>query len=576
MSHPLIRNGLPSRLLVCAVLLLTLLGAAPASAADPDPVPAATIIRGTVTLDPRVASALGAVLIQNQAQLRGAAFFAPTDLHAAHAGATSWLFVSVAGFRSQPAELSWRLEQAAWLGLVLVYPVAVGQWAAALQGSPEFAAELGRMPPDVLSPQARQDLTGTRPAGATSYYRFPWQSGTTMLYGSRGVHPSDFGMNGKAVDFLSDGNTGAGHAPNDLLAAASGSVSYVCRDALSVAIKIGDLLYAHLLDNGNLAIGHGFNQGESLGELRVGSFSANCGWAEQTAPWFHVHWGFPDTGSFEADGWTLQFDTQVWYRGAETVSVGQWMTASGGACGCSCSAAFVGGAGDGGRADHFAGLPLQWRAIPQPAPPAALVAFTEPAPAIPNITQAPVASAESPKPPAAAVTESSAAPARSAAMQPAAPPASASYRLARTVVAPGGGVKTSTGYRVRGTNGQLAELKSLSSAGYRLRPGFWGARACILGGLSARPTITLNRPALTLTWNAAPGARGYAIYRGTTPYFALTAAHAQTDKLEWTDANGSGDVAVNYTYVVTPANQCGGPTATYRVGEFDFGLTRGQ
>jgi hypothetical protein len=109
----------------------------------------------------------------------------------------------------------------------------------------------------------------------------------------RAVYNAGFFSGWKAVDFLSDGNTSAGHAPNRLLAAASGSISYVCRDGTSVVIRIGGLLYAHLLDNGNLTIGHYFDQGDEIGQLRAGSFNDNCGWASQGADWFHVHWGFP-------------------------------------------------------------------------------------------------------------------------------------------------------------------------------------------------------------------------------------------------------------------------------------------
>ncbi|MGQ9586575.1 MAG: CARDB domain-containing protein [Anaerolineae bacterium] len=97
-----------------------------------------------------------------------------------------------------------------------------------------------------------------------------------------------------------------------------------------MAIRIGDLLYVHLLDNGNLYTGRYFNQGDELGQMKPGSFSGNCGWANQGSGWFHVHWGFPDSGSFEAGGWTLSISDGLWRRGGETRGVYSWFQAEGG------------------------------------------------------------------------------------------------------------------------------------------------------------------------------------------------------------------------------------------------------
>ncbi|HRF95015.1 MAG TPA: hypothetical protein PLZ51_07470, partial [Aggregatilineales bacterium] len=120
---------------------------------------------------------------------------------------------------------------------------------------------------------------------------------------------------------LSDGNTSAGNAPNRLLASAGGSIGYVCDDGVNVAIKIGDLFYTHLLWNSNLYFGKSFIQGDELGQLKTGSFSATCGHATQNAQTFHVHWGFPNTGSLVVEGWTLTFSDQQWRRTGETKSI---------------------------------------------------------------------------------------------------------------------------------------------------------------------------------------------------------------------------------------------------------------
>ena len=139
-----------------------------------------------------------------------------------------------------------------------------------------------------------------------------------MQYGSLGVHDNGFNTGWKAVDFLSDGNTGVGHAPNRLLAAAGGSISYKCNPSSgqnTAAIRIDNVMYTHLLNSSNLYIGKTFSQGEEMGQIGAGTVGKNCGYASQGSGWFHVHLGFPNTGSFGADGWTLSFSDQMWRRG---------------------------------------------------------------------------------------------------------------------------------------------------------------------------------------------------------------------------------------------------------------------
>ena len=153
-----------------------------------------------------------------------------------------------------------------------------------------------------------------------------------MEYGGRGVHSADFeGWNGisgwRAVDLLSDGDVNAGHAPNRLLAAADGTIRAVCNDGTNLAVLIGDLLYVHLLPNSNLRTGKVFAQGDELGQLKTGTFEAACGWASQPDDWFHVHFGFPDTGTFLIEDWTLNLVDGQWRRGDETRVIYDWLTA---------------------------------------------------------------------------------------------------------------------------------------------------------------------------------------------------------------------------------------------------------
>ena len=68
-------------------------------------------------------------------------------------------------------------------------------------------------------------------------------------------------------------------------------------------------------------------------------------------------------------------------------------------------------------------------------------------------------------------------------------PSSASYRIARSVLGMGGGVKTSVSYRVQGTSGQLSGTGVLTSSSYRVRSGFWAGMTCPLAELAAAPDI---------------------------------------------------------------------------------------
>jgi thermitase len=234
-----------------------------------------------------------------------------------------WYFVSVVGLMLLDPDIGWRLEDANWFGLVLLYLTEGGTWQGAIEGASAFTELLAQVPVSILTVEAKQGIDPLQwDAQAVEVYRFPWQTGARMVYGSLGVH--DNGFNGvvsgwKAVDFLSNGDTNAGYAPNRLLAAAAGSIGYVCRDETSVAIRIGSLFYTHLLDNSDLLTGMPFNQGDELGQMRSGSFNDRCGYASQGTSWFHVHWGFPNTNNaFPVEDWILNLSDSIWHRGSET------------------------------------------------------------------------------------------------------------------------------------------------------------------------------------------------------------------------------------------------------------------
>jgi hypothetical protein len=256
--------------------------------------------------------------------------FAVTDVQAVD----SDLFVSVVGLSGLSGG-NWNIDDnGVWFGLVLLVPGANAKWDGAVEGTADFSRYITAIPDTSLAPAAKRNLNNldrtVAPAVPSGGYLFPWQPGTQMYYGDFGIHDNGFGTGFKAVDFLSDGNVSAGHSPNSLRASAGGSVSYKCTPPagqFTAAIRIGDLMYTHLLNSSSLYIGRTFVVSEEIGKLQTGSFNESCGYATQDPGWFHVHWGFPNTGSFDAGGWTLSFADQAWRRGAEVRGTGNWFLA---------------------------------------------------------------------------------------------------------------------------------------------------------------------------------------------------------------------------------------------------------
>ncbi len=250
-----------------------------------------------------------------------------------------WYFVSAVGLAKLDPDIGWKLDDATWTGLVLLEQHGE-TWSGAVEGSVAFSDLLAQIPDDLVSAAAKQDLDPrSRVILPLSAYRFPWDSGTSMLYGVEGLHDNGFAgvVSGwKAVDMLSDGNTASGHAPNRLRASAAGTIGYVCTPhsgETTTALKIGNVMYTHLqFSSGSFSTGRVVSQGEVLGQMRTGSFSENCGYASQGSSWFHVHWGFPNTGSFGAESWTLNFTDQLWHNGSQTRAAGSgWIQALWGA-----------------------------------------------------------------------------------------------------------------------------------------------------------------------------------------------------------------------------------------------------
>ena len=285
-------------ILVSVALAFSGIFSRPAAAAPLAQVREITLLAGTVELDPALAEAVSTALVESGRVPLEAAYFAATDLRLAD----GWAVASMVGLTSVGADQSWHAEDGSWFGLALAHESEPGVWQAALQGTDLYSSLLAQVPASVLDPAdapALSDRSLLRAFASTII--FPWQSGTAMIYGPLGIH--DGGSGWKAVDMATDFNTSIGHSPGVAVAARSGAIDYVCKDGISVTIRLGGFLYAHLLDNPGLYAGRYFAQGEELGQLKAGSFNSMCGYAYQPSSWAHLHWAFP-SGDLLVESWT--------------------------------------------------------------------------------------------------------------------------------------------------------------------------------------------------------------------------------------------------------------------------------
>jgi hypothetical protein len=241
-------------------------------------------------------------------------------------------YVSLVALHLETADEPWSFtgdettgeNKVSWFGTILVHN----------DGAVEMFTTSTGPSADVLSPFKLAMPIVPAPAlgaGGGAYVRFPWQPSKAVKYGVLGVHSAGYSLsatNWRAVDLVSGSDMGTGAANDQVYASVTGTVDYVCQDSDSTAIKVsgsGDqFLYAHLLHNANLAIGHSFSAGGVIGSLKHGSFAGdlvgNCGYAVQTAEHWHLHWGFQMANTqFQAEGCIL---TQALSVGAGDVAVG--------------------------------------------------------------------------------------------------------------------------------------------------------------------------------------------------------------------------------------------------------------
>lgn len=176
------------------------------------------------------------------------------------------------------------------------------------------------------------------PAGGSTSLRFPWQTGTTARYGIFGVHAGANMISGSlAVDLVGGDSMGSNVMPPVVYAASSGYISSICSDGTSMAIRMDGgpvpLAYFHLDLGQSFTVGQAFSQGAPIGSLRYGSFNlAVCGWANQEADQYHLHFVFMPTspGYLEIGGCVLDLDTKAFVCDGSTYHVLNWLPNGGG------------------------------------------------------------------------------------------------------------------------------------------------------------------------------------------------------------------------------------------------------
>ncbi len=284
------------------------------------------LLQGTVPLDNELYDSILLEITYNASMFTNTKYFAVTAIDEIG----SYKFVSVVGlhFPEYPVN-DWNIiDNGAWFGLVLLSKSEHGSWEVAIAGTKKFSSMLYNIPNHLLPAKSKISMISAYeyPLMVKENYILPWGEGTSMKFGRKGIHGSEFtNFSGRiAVDWVSDG--GPGHAPNNVIASQSGSVIYRCDNGRpSTAIIIGNFLYAHLLRSNNYKVGDYYEQGQSLGALRVGPFDdGKCGYAHQSNFQYHVHWAFPNE-EITASGWTLNRATEQWVKGDEHVGVNQWL-----------------------------------------------------------------------------------------------------------------------------------------------------------------------------------------------------------------------------------------------------------
>jgi hypothetical protein len=176
--------------------------------------------------------------------------------------------------------------------------------------------------------------------GGSSAVRFPFQTGRHAMYGPAGVHVAGYSSYGgggmSAVDLVGGSDFGAGGINDSVYASYLGTIDYVCTDDTSVMIHTDDsagneFIYAHLLDNASLEVGHEFGKSQVIGVLRHGGFDDDCGAASQQDNHWHVHWGFvPANSAYRVEGCVISTSSNTISCGTTKINPGGFIASIGG------------------------------------------------------------------------------------------------------------------------------------------------------------------------------------------------------------------------------------------------------
>lgn len=277
---------------------------------------------GTVSISTDIQNAIGDLLFSSPPYNSNGNVYAITD---ATNGSGDWAIsiVNLAGVDSPYT--NWNFENnAAWAGSVTCSES--GTWSCDYYVPPISGGENGAL-------------------------LFPWRPGTRANYGvgsgtscqggqltgvGGGIHcGTGYIPNSLAVDFVGNDNWGADVMPAIAYASESGTVTYVCRDANNIGVRIEGahkLYYLHLSPNLNIQQGQAITAGHEIGPLVYGTFqNVQCGWAQQTNSTYHLHFAFerPTSDYFEIGGCILHISTGQWVCGTNSIGVNGFLTNNG-------------------------------------------------------------------------------------------------------------------------------------------------------------------------------------------------------------------------------------------------------
>ena len=246
--------------------------------------------------------------------------------HYGESSVEDYYWVSVAGMVVEDTgDLDgWDLGESLWNGLAVAEDNGDTTYTAHLYGSVGYE--------NMLATAGLADISFPDTGGDGSYtYYLPFPPGRVAYYGNKGVHDAGHGYGGygwRAVDFVGGAIYADNVFPNSVYVSQSGTVSYVCKDSIQTWVQIGNFLYGHLNDNETLEYEIYHSQGSYLGSLVTGSHDTNCGYMDQRDTSYHLHIGFlPDGNYFQWEDYTLNLNTECFYRGNEEICPNDYLLA---------------------------------------------------------------------------------------------------------------------------------------------------------------------------------------------------------------------------------------------------------